>query len=100
MSTQTAPVVDTEKQALLDRIAQLEAKIEKKGKLADALKIKTGKEGKQTISIIVSDKGGISFYGFGRFPLTMYANVLLFVLDHATELRAFLASHASELSSK
>lgn len=100
MSTQTAPVVDTEKQALLDRIAQLEAKIEKKGKLADALKIKTGKEGKQTISIIVSDKGGISFYGFGRFPITMYANVLFFILDHASQLREFCKTRADELSSK
>jgi hypothetical protein len=95
MATQTLNLQNASNADLLARIAELEQKVEKKSKLSNALKFPFGKS---VVSIIVSEKGGISFYGFGRFPLTMYKNVLLFVLDHAVELRKFIADHDAELS--
>lgn len=95
MSTATLTLNDS-KEALLARIAELERKAEKKGKLANALSFVYGKG---HVKVIVSDKGGISFYGFNvRFPLTMYKQALLCLLDHAAELRKFIADNESVLS--
>jgi hypothetical protein len=105
MSTQTAtatPAVmsETEKASLLATIAALEAKLGRKAKLANALKLSGyGKDGKATISLAVSDKGALSFYGFNvRFPLTMYKSAILFILDHAEQIRAFITANDSKLS--
>ncbi len=88
--------VSDSKEAMLQRIAELEAKEAKKGKLANAL---TFKYGKGTVKVIVSEKGAISFYGFTvRFPLSIYKNALLCLLDNAVAIRAFIVSHDSELS--
>ena len=95
MSTATLTLNDS-KEALLARIAELERKAEKKGKLANALSFVYGKG---HVKVIVSDKGGISFYGFNvRFPLTVYKQALLCLLDHATELRKFIADNEAVLS--
>ena len=105
MSTQnavatTTPLVAGEREALLAKIAELQAKIERKGKLANGLKLNGyGKEGKATITVAVSDKGALSFYGFNvRFPVTLYKSAILFVLDHAVQIRAFIAANDSVLS--
>jgi hypothetical protein len=84
------------KEAMLARIAELQAKEERKSKLANGLSLKY-KEG--TVKVIVSAKGGISFYGFNvRFPLSVYKAALLCILDNAPALREFIAKHDSELS--
>jgi hypothetical protein len=103
MSTQTqtaAPITADERAALLATIASLQAKIARKGKLADGLKLSGyGKDGKATVTVAVSDKGAISFYGFNvRFPLTVYKSALLFILDHAVQLRAFITANDAKLS--
>jgi hypothetical protein len=48
----------------------------------------------------VSDKGGVSVYGLGRFPVTLYKEQWLRLLDLADEIRAFIREHESELKSK
>jgi hypothetical protein len=48
----------------------------------------------------VSEKGGLSVYGMGRFPVTLYKEQWLKLLDVAGEIRAFIAAHESELKSK
>jgi len=104
MSTQAvvitaAPQVD-EKTVLLARIAELEAKIARKGRLANGLHMSGyGKDKKATITLVVSDKGALSFYGFNvRFPLTAYKQVVLFILDHAAVIREFITANDSTLS--
>ena len=95
MSTATLTLQDS-KEALLARIAELETKAEKKGKLANALSFVYGKG---HVKVIVSEKGAISFYGFNvRFPLTVYKQALLCILDHAIELRKFIADNDKVLS--
>ena len=48
----------------------------------------------------VSEKGALSVYGMGRFPVTLYKEQWLKLLDMADELRAFIAENANALKSK
>ena len=52
------------------------------------------------ISMKVSEKGGLSVYGLGRFPITLYKEQWVTLLDMEKELRAFIVEHQSELKTK
>ena len=52
------------------------------------------------ISMKVSAKGALSVYGMGRFPVTLYKEQWLKLLDMAAEIRAFVAANEGELKSK
>jgi hypothetical protein len=51
-------------------------------------------------SIKVSEKGGVSVYGLGRFPVTLYKEQWQKLLDMADELRGFIKEHDAELKAK
>ena len=48
----------------------------------------------------VSEKGGVSVYGLGRFPVTLYKEQWAKLLDMADDIRAFIAEHATQLKTK
>jgi len=48
----------------------------------------------------VSEKGGVSVYGLGRFPVTLYREQWERLLDMADDIRAFIADHTAELKTK
>ncbi len=50
--------------------------------------------------IKVSEKGGVSVYGLGRFPVTLYKEQWAKLLDMADEIRAFIRDHDGELKAK
>ena len=52
------------------------------------------------ITLKVSEKGGVSVYGMGRFPVTLYKEQWTKLLDMADEIRAFIRDHESELKAK
>ena len=52
------------------------------------------------ISMKVSEKGGLSIYGLGRFPVTLYKEQWFKLLDMANDIRAFLAENDSKLKTK
>jgi len=52
------------------------------------------------VSLKVSEKGGVSVYGMGRFPVTLYKEQWTKLLDMADEIRAFIRDHESELKAK
>jgi hypothetical protein len=52
------------------------------------------------VSLRVSEKGGVSVYGLGRFPVTLYKEQWLKLLDMADEIRAFVRDNESRLKSK
>jgi hypothetical protein len=52
------------------------------------------------VSLKVSEKGGLSVYGLGRFPITLYKEQWTKLLDLSDEIRAFLKAHDSELKTK
>jgi hypothetical protein len=52
------------------------------------------------ISLKVSEKGGVSVYGLGRFPVTLYKEQWAKLLDMADEIRSFIRDHDGELKAK
>jgi len=54
----------------------------------------------RAISMKVSEKGGVSIYGLGRFPVTLYKEQWAKLLDMADEIRAFLKDNDSKLKTK
>jgi hypothetical protein len=52
------------------------------------------------VSLKVSEKGGVSLYGLGRFPVTLYKEQWAKLLDMADAIRAFIKEHDAELKAK
>ena len=52
------------------------------------------------VSLKVSEKGGVSVYGMGRFPITLYKEQWLKLLDMAEEIRAFIRDNEPSLKAK
>src|SRR5215813_8065246 len=48
----------------------------------------------------VSEKGAVSVYGLGRFPVTLYKEQWARLLEMAGDIRAFIAEHETELKMK
>ena len=48
----------------------------------------------------VSEKGGVSVYGLGRFPVTLYKEQWTKLLDMADEIRAFIKENEGRLKAK
>lgn len=51
-------------------------------------------------SIKVSEKGAVSVYGLGRFPVTLYKEQWLKLLGMADDIRKFIAQNESRLRVK
>jgi len=52
------------------------------------------------VQLKVSEKGGVSVYGLGRFPVTLYKEQWLKLLDMAEDIRTFIAANEGRLKSK
>jgi hypothetical protein len=48
----------------------------------------------------VSEKGALSIYGMGRFPVTLYKEQWLKLLNMSTDIRAFIAANEAQLKTK
>ncbi len=68
------------------RIAELEKQL--RGKRSGSLEFRVG------------EKGGVSVYGLGRFPVTLYYEQWIRLLDAAPDLRAFLEENKQKLKLK
>ena len=58
------------------------------------------KAGSRGISLKVSQKGAVSLYGMGRFPVTLYKEQWVKILDMSDVIRAFIAENDSALKAK
>jgi hypothetical protein len=74
------------REELLARIADLERQV--------------GGRKKGALEFRVGEKGGVSVYGLGRFPVTLYYEQWIRLLDAADSLRAFLEENKSRLKLK
>jgi hypothetical protein len=74
------------KEELLARIAELEKQ--------------TSSRPKGSIEFRVGEKGGVSVYGLGRFPVTLYYEQWVRLLDKSPDLRAFLEENKHRLKLK
>ena len=53
-----------------------------------------------SIRMKVSEKGALSVYGMGRFPVTLYKEQWLRLLNMSEEIRAFVADNEAQLKAK
>jgi hypothetical protein len=77
---------EPDREELLQRIAELEKEV--------------GKRKAAALDFRVSEKGAASVYGLGRFPVTLYYEQWIRLLDAAGNLRAFLEENKSKLKLK
>lgn len=75
---------------------EMQAELERLRRENEALKQKS----ERAVSLKVSQKGAVSLYGLGRFPVTLYKEQWTRVLAMADEIRAFIREHDSELKGR
>jgi hypothetical protein len=63
-----------------------------------ALKAKATRS--KEMSFKVSEKGAISVYGLQRFPVTLYKEQWLRILDDGDRLRAFIEANENKLATR
>lgn len=76
----------------------MKAELEKLRAENEALKSKKVTNG--TLSMKVSEKGALSVYGMGRFPVTLYKEQWLKLLGISDELKKFISENDSRLKTK
>lgn len=62
--------------------------------------LKSGKNSRGTLSMKVSEKGALSVYGMGRFPVTLYKEQWLKLLGISDEIKKFIEENDSRLKTK
>jgi len=72
---------------------------ELKAKLAELEKQVQGRK-RGALEFRVSEKGGMSVYGLGRFPVTLYYEQWTRLLDQVDQLREFLEANKSAMKLK
>jgi hypothetical protein len=79
-----------------DNEEEMKAELERLRAENEALK----KRSDRPTGLKVSEKGGVSVYGLGRFPVTLYQEQWTKLLDMADDIRAFMREHDKELKKK
>jgi len=75
---------------------ELKSEIERLKAENEALKRSSSKG----LSLRVSEKGALSVYGLGRFPVTLYKEQWLRLLDMTEDIRGFIRQNEAQLKSK
>ncbi len=75
---------------------EIKAELERLRTENEALK----QRGEKGLSLKVGKKGGVSAYGLGRFPVTLYKEQWGRLLDMADEIRGFIRENEAQLKSK
>ncbi|MBV8740406.1 MAG: hypothetical protein JOZ12_01410 [Sinobacteraceae bacterium] len=65
---------------------------------AENERLKSGSRGR--VALKVSEKGALSVYGMGRFPVTLYKEQWLKLLAMSDEIRSFIEANNERLKSK
>ena len=74
----------------------LQAEVERLRAENEQLKGQRGR----SVSLKVSEKGGVSVYGLGRFPVTLYKEQWTKLLAMSDEIKAFMKEHDKDLKTK
>ena len=78
--------------------AQDELQAELERLRAENARLKSG--AKSGVSMRVSEKGGLSVYGLGRFPVTLYPEQWQKLIEMAPEIRSFIEENRDKLKWK
>jgi hypothetical protein len=76
--------------------AEMKAELERLRAENESLKAR----GSRAVSMKVSEKGGLSVYGLGRFPVTLYQEQWLKLLDLSDDIRTFIQKNEGQLKKK
>jgi len=76
----------------------MKAEIERLKAENEALKNKSPSRG--TLSMKVSEKGALSIYGMGRFPVTLYKEQWLKLLGITEDIKKFISDNNDKLKTK
>lgn len=60
--------------------------------------LKKGKE--KGLSMKIGEKGGLSVYGLGRFPVTLYKEQWIRLLDMQEDIRAFIEANGDKMKTR
>jgi len=63
-------------------------------------RLKASSRSRGGITLKISEKGGLSVYGLGRFPVTLYKEQWAKLLGAADDIRAFLKENDQQLKAK
>jgi len=66
----------------------------------DNRRLQTRADAGNELRLKISDKQGLSVYGLGRFPVTLYKSQWIRLLAHAKTIAEFIKTHDSELADK
>lgn len=67
---------------------------------AENAALKNSKPKTGTLSMKVSEKGALSIYGMGRFPVTLYKEQWLKLLGIADDIKKFISENDRQLKTK
>jgi hypothetical protein len=67
---------------------------------AENERLKKTSSGRGKLAMKVSEKGALSVYGMGRFPVTLYKEQWLRLLEMADEIKAFIEANNDSLKTK
>ncbi len=80
--------------------AEMLAEIQNLKAQNEALKTRLAQKKPGAITLKVSEKGGVSVYGLGRFPVTLYQEQWIRLLEKAEDIKTFITTNADKLTSK
>jgi hypothetical protein len=67
---------------------------------AEIARLKAAAEQKQKLTLKVSEKGAISVYGLGRFPVTLYKAQMERLIEIVPQIAEFIKVNAASLKNK
>lgn len=79
--------IESEESRLRRALAEMQAKLERVQRA-------------KSTNIRISDKGAVSVYGLGKFPVTLYADQWRLLIGQAETIEQFLDDHADKLARK
>jgi hypothetical protein len=62
--------------------------------------LKTTKPQRGSLTMKVSEKGALSVYGMGRFPVTLYKEQWLKLLSISEDIKKFISENEAQLKTK
>ena len=68
--------------------------------LVEKLQAEKSAKANQKLTLKVSEKGGLSVYGLGRFPVTLYLGQWLRLIAAVDEIKAFIEKNRAKLAVK
>lgn len=81
-------------------MSEMDMKAELERLRAENEQLKNKQNSKTTLSLKVSEKGGLSLYGMGRFPVTLYKEQWLKLLGFSDEIKSFIEENNDRLKVK